>query len=377
MDKVEYKSYEVLGKLPDPFLFEDGSYVKTKEDWQKRRKEIYKTAVELQYGKIPPQPEFLEFHPLRYTYYSPCDYLIKTGRKEKPVFLNMQIFHPEGQKGKFPVVVCGDLGFKYVYDKEFISAFVDNGIALAVFDRSMLAPDRDTGRKEGQLYETYPDYNFGAVGAWAWGFSRCVDVLEKLDFIDTSMIAFAGHSRGGKAAMLAGVLDERAAIVAPNGSGCAGCGCYRIHASGIRTDGEEQRNETLKDMSGWIHFWLNEEVFEYKDCEEKLPFDQHYLKALVAPRVLLMTEAEDDLWANPIGTVQTSIAAREVYKFLDVEENIFWRFRKGVHYHEIADLNTLVGVIKHKKYGEALPKDLFNVPFDVPEPIYDWKCPER
>ena len=289
----------------------------------------------------------------------------------------MQLFRPEGQGEKYPVVVCGDLGFKYTYDKEFISAFVDNGIALAIFDRSMLAPDRNSAGKDGQLYKTYSDYTFGAVAAWAWGFSRCVDVLENISFIDSSMIAFTGHSRGGKAAMLAGVLDERAAIVAPNGSGCAGCGCFRIHANGIRTDGKEERNETLKDMSGWIHFWLNEDVFKYKDCEEKLPFDQHYLKALVAPRVLLMTEAEDDLWANPLGMVQTSIAAREVYKFLGAEDKILWSFRKGIHYHKIEDLNTLVGVIKHIKDGADLPDNMFNAPYDIPKPIYDWQCPER
>ena len=63
MDRVEFKSYELLGKLPNPFLFDDGSQVKTAEDWQKRRKEIYKTAVELQYGEIPPEPEFIKHPP--------------------------------------------------------------------------------------------------------------------------------------------------------------------------------------------------------------------------------------------------------------------------------------------------------------------------
>ena len=47
---MKITSYEVLGKLPDLFTFEDGRKVTSIADWEERRKEIYKTAVELQYG---------------------------------------------------------------------------------------------------------------------------------------------------------------------------------------------------------------------------------------------------------------------------------------------------------------------------------------
>ena len=51
---------QVLGKLPDLFTFDNGTPVVTPTDWEKRRAEMYKTAVELQYGIQPPKPEFLE-----------------------------------------------------------------------------------------------------------------------------------------------------------------------------------------------------------------------------------------------------------------------------------------------------------------------------
>jgi len=57
---MKITSYEVLGKLPDLFTFENGRKVTSIADWEERRKEIYKNAVELQYGEIPPAPEFLE-----------------------------------------------------------------------------------------------------------------------------------------------------------------------------------------------------------------------------------------------------------------------------------------------------------------------------
>ena len=57
---MKITSYEVLGKLPDLFTFEDGRKVASIADWRERRQEIYKHAVELQYGQMPPEPEVLE-----------------------------------------------------------------------------------------------------------------------------------------------------------------------------------------------------------------------------------------------------------------------------------------------------------------------------
>ena len=48
--------YQVLGKLPDLFTMEDGTPVTDQASWERRRKELYKTAVEPQYGTIPPDP---------------------------------------------------------------------------------------------------------------------------------------------------------------------------------------------------------------------------------------------------------------------------------------------------------------------------------
>ncbi|MBP5767388.1 MAG: hypothetical protein J6X47_10455, partial [Clostridia bacterium] len=57
---LNIESYEVVGKLPDPFLFDDGTRVKDVSEWPRRRAEMFRTAVELQYGTLPPEPEFLE-----------------------------------------------------------------------------------------------------------------------------------------------------------------------------------------------------------------------------------------------------------------------------------------------------------------------------
>ena len=55
-----------------------------------------------------------------------------------------------------------------------------------------------------------------------------------------------------------------------------------------------------------------------------------------------------DIWANPVGSWQTTMAAKEVYRFLDAEENLFWYFRPGTHYHDLNDIQMLVNIICQK-----------------------------
>ena len=373
---MKINNYEVLGQLPDPFLFDNGNRVVTREDWQKRRKEIYKTAVELQYGTIPPKPEFLIADANSYIDKEVVSCTIITGTKENPIRFGMKIFKPNGF-GKFPAVVDGDLCFKYPYNEDYIKAFTDNGIMLALFDRTELAPDRKEVGRYGQMYDTYKAYDFGAVAAWAWGYSRCVDALIQLGLLDETCLTFTGHSRGAKTACLAGVLDERATIVNPN-STCAGSsGCYRIHMSADTEDNYEVRSETLDDLIREYDFWMGPHLKDYRNCEENLPFDCHYLKALIAPRVFYDSQAISDIWANPVGAWQTDMAAKEVYKFLGVENNIYWSFRPGYHYHKVEDVQRLVRLILHIKDNKPLGDDFFKLPFAEKELIFDWEAPDK
>ena len=212
--------------------------------------------------------------------------------------------------------------------------------------------------------------------AWAWGYARCVDALEKLGYIDMDNIAFCGHSRGGKTALLAGVLDERAAIVNPNESGAGGAGCYRLELAAVDEGGHLCHNEKLADLLRNFPFWFSPEMAPYVGREEELPFDEHFLKALVAPRILLETDAASDIWANPVGSWQTALAAKEAFRFLGKEENMILVFRPGFHEHQSRDLQTLVNVMNAKIAGKPLCEDSFRLPFKATEPIFDWRCPE-
>lgn len=392
--------YELKGELPNPFVFDDGTPLTSPDEWQKRRAEIYKTAVEFQYGVMPPKPEYVNVDVLYTSESAPDSYRIITGTKENPIIFTMYVFRADWRK-KAPAVITGDMCFKYMFDRAYVEAFTKNGIDLVCFNRCELAPDianynlgttiEGSGEQEiarstfegiatgncgGQMKKAYPDYSFGTIGAWAWGYSRCVDALEILGFTEMDAIAFTGHSRGGKTAALAGALDERAAIVNPNAT-CAGAySGYRISIEAENIAGEPRVSEDLANQFRHFPAWLGQGMRDYIGKEELLPFDSHYLKALVAPRVLLVTEAAHDIMANPVGSYQTTEAAGEVFKFLGCEDNLYWHFREGGHYQNADDLRALVSVIRHVKYGEPIVDTMFKLPFKPIKKAYSWSVPQ-
>lgn len=399
-DLIKITKYEVLSELPDPFVFDDGRRVASPDDWRERRAEIYKTAVDLQFGGMPPEPEFLEVDPLYLNgSNAPSIYRITTGTREKPIVMSMYVFRAEA-KEKAPAVITGDFCFSMLHTKEFIEAFTKNGINLVAFNRTELAPDiagynlakldktsgeyalasevleglktHDCG---GAIRKTYPGGSFGATAAWAWGYSRCVDALEILDFTDLSMTVFTGISRGGKTCALAGAVDERAAIVNPCATCMGGYSSYRINIAAITEDGEEKVSEPLSNIFYHFPAWMGRELENYIGKEETLPFDSHYFKALVAPRVLFVAEAASDIWSNPVGSWQTTVAAAEVWKLLGCEENLYWYFRRGYHAQTVEDVAQLVNIIKHKTSGEPINDKFFKLPFKPIDMPFSWKAP--
>ena len=63
-DLIRITEFNLAGKLPNPFVFDDGTPVTDPSQWEKRRAEIWEKAVTLQFGQMPPEPEFLEVEPI-------------------------------------------------------------------------------------------------------------------------------------------------------------------------------------------------------------------------------------------------------------------------------------------------------------------------
>ena len=355
----------VARELPDPFKFANNQRVKTKEDWQKRRAELLKQVLEYEYGRVPSDPgqvkgvEGVSAQESGGVVHNITVSMGPQGKVTTPLILTTP-----GGKGPFPVIVKGDLGWGPV-KPEIVSAVIQRGYALAEFDRTQVAPDKND-RSTG-VYTLYPDYDWGALAAWAWGFGRVIDYLETRPDIDKAKIIVTGHSRGGKAALLAGVLDERVALTAPNGSGCGGAGLYRV---------EWPTSENVRNIERAFPYWFAPHFDEFIGHENQLPFDQHEVRALVAPRALFSTDSLDDLWANPLGTQISFLAGREVFAFLGVADKTGLHYRHGPHEHNLEDFTALLDFADATLLGKQTGKKFDELPFPNFPPAYKWTAPK-
>ena len=155
----------------------------------------------------------------------------------------VELYIPAGQ-GPFPVIIKGDTiagdNFWKPVDRNIVSEMLKRGYALAEFDRTQFAPDDPKTYRTKGVYTVYPQADGGDLAAWAWGISRVIDYLVTRDFVDKNKIVVTGHSRGGKAALLAGALDERVALTVPNGSGAGGARLLSRAAAQDRGSGKNR-----------------------------------------------------------------------------------------------------------------------------------------
>lgn len=360
---TDTKLDRILGPLPDAFEKRNGERMTDRGEWKEQRKYLLEKTVPLLFGGMPPEPEHFS------CYYMYGDaYMITAGTDEKTISFDMQLYRPE-VKGKCPVLICGD---QFYCNDAVIAEAKRRGFAVARFNRCILASDIYHPDHSFGLYTVYPDGKFSAIAAWAWGYLRCVDALEKMDFIDTDYIAIAGQSRGGKTTLLAGAVDERIKFIQSSCSGAAGSGCFRYEQQISEEAAEkhgihDKKSEKLEDLLRAVPYWLGndgEDIREYAGREEELPFDMHFLKAAVAPRYLLETLSLDDVWANPRGAHYSYLAAKEVFSFLGVRDNLVQSCRYGPHGHTYNDFCRFFDFIECTRDGKPYLWDNSDKLFD-------------
>lgn len=370
-------------KVPDyqfPELLQgsNGEAITTMVQWEKqRRPEVLELFSSQVYGHTPEEKISVAYETL--TEDTNAMGGKATGKQVKFIFSNGEIkreaillmYIPNRPKGKVPVFVGynfkgnhsttadttllyspllrlvyepnhpdwerGNQSSRWSYDE-----IIDRGYAIATMCYHDIFPDKPE-LKEHSILPLFPEYDpantapeeWQAIGAWAWGSSRIVDYLETQKRIDTHKIAIMGHSRQGKAALWAGAQDERFRIVISNNSGCGGAALSR-----------RKYGETVEIINNAFLHWFCKNFRQYNNAEETLPIDQHALLALIAPRKVYVTSAQEDRWADPKGEFLSAYHAGPVYRLygltaIDSEEmpplhqpimgDIGYHIRAGVH----------------------------------------------
>ena len=134
-----------------------------------------------------------------------------------------------------------------------------------------------------------------------------------------------GCSRLGKAALAAGLFDERITVTMPMSAGIQGIGPYRYHAM----SGQDETLENSKQGAGW---WSCDTLGTFMNHHENLPYDAHTIAAAIAPRALVIDQGQGDQFVNSKGTaVVVYPAAKAVYDFLGAGDMIAMGIRSGGH----------------------------------------------
>lgn len=366
-----------IKELPNPFVFLDGTPVKNREDWTRRREEMKAMVLHYQFGHAPelPAPDTIKAEIL-----SESDALDgKVAKRavrlrfgpEQSLSLSLGIHLPKSGKGPFPVIVHNSPGTFEIED-DIVADLVRRGYMLVSYQRTDLHPDwgkdpvAKKKRDRGDARRAYPDHDWGCLRVWAWGGSVVINWLSTLPEVDMAKIVCTGHSRGGQTAALMGMMDERVAVVAPNAGGSITTGCHRIG-----------RNRSIKDkMKSLNAYWFHPNLIPFGDRETRLPFDLHFIKAAIAPRAWFNANGLTDK-LNAEGSMVTWRAARVVYHWMGVKEKCAQWYRDGGHDQGTEDWKALADFADFILFDKPLPepKSFYQEPWPDMPLLYSWKAP--
>jgi hypothetical protein len=179
------------------------------------------------------------------------------------------------------------------------------GYAAASFYAGDIVPD-DAAAATAALARLQPGVpaaeRGGAVAAWAWSYSRVLEALEREPGVDPARTAVWGHSRNGKAALLAAAFDPNIDMVLSHQSGRGGAALSR-----------SPRGETVAEITASFPHWFAPQYASHASREAEMPVDQHQLIALIAPRPVLLGAARRDAWADPAGAFTALRGAQPAY----------------------------------------------------------------
>ena len=339
---ANYDENEVpLYTLPSPLLKDDGTAVSTAAEWEStQRSRIMEVVKKHLYGELPAAPLKTEYQIIsekevfgglgtrriiRLTFDGKCasglcfDLLVYIPNGKAPfpcaIGLNFKGNHSVESDTEIPepdyYFPAEDIAERGSSHRRWVPEYLlERGFALITGCYHQLMPDEADGAKRSifrlsvpqETLDAAPRGEYTAISAWAWGLHRMMDLIETLPEIDSSKVIVTGHSRLGKTALWAGATDERFSVVVSNNSGCGGAAVSR-----------REFGERLDMMNKIFPHWLTPQAKNDEKNVQDMPYDQHFLLSLIAPRALAVASASEDLWADPKGEYLGLTGTNEVY----------------------------------------------------------------
>jgi len=357
--------------LPDLLAFKNGKSVKTKADWIKRRAEIKQMVDEYVYGKYPAHipkvtwkldgTENLTVEGIAVVAKHLTGHVDNSSYPSVNIDIKVDVVTPVSMKGKrVPVIIGGGalprppvpgapvFAGRGAPNPRITGPAVDSsakqllsrGWGFVSINSNQVQADNGAGLTSGIIGLVNKGQprkmdDWGVLRAWAWSQSRAMDYLMTDRDVDNKKVGVMGHSRGGKAALIALVDDPRFAIGFISSSGAGGANLYR------RNYGELPENLCAPNE---FH-WMAGNFLKYCGVThtiDELPVDSHEYIALAAPRAVfigggdLIMDPElipGDAWQDAKGMFMAGVAASPAWGFYG---------KKGLPSANLPPMETLV-----------------------------------
>lgn len=316
-------------RMPDLLTTAAGVKVTTRRHWEAvRRPEILETFQTQEFGVRPVErPDTLAFTPL-------CEdrVMMEGAALRKRVRISYK--GPRGESGFdatafIPtkrakpagafILICNrepgpniDPERKVKCDFWPAEEIVARGYAAVAFYNGEVASDVATNSFNTGVYTCFgpteaerQPTSWATISAWAWGASRVLDWLETVPEVDAKHVAVVGHSRGGKTSLWAAASDPRFAMACVNNSGCAGAKLNHVVLPG---------SESIEVINRVFTHWFCLNYRAWAGREMEMPFDQHELVALLAPRPVCIASATMDNWAGQPGEFLSGVYASPAWE---------------------------------------------------------------
>jgi hypothetical protein len=334
-------------RLPALMVMNNGTSVKTSAQWQARRAEIKAAFDEQVYGRYPkhiPEVAWTVKDVQEQTVMGvPAIVKHVVGHVDNSAYpaisveIQLDVVTPAAARGrKVPVIIGGgSIRPRPTFNrpppvpgqvvhmlsapadaKDSAQLLLEHGWGVVWINSNDIQADNGAGLDKGIIGlvnhgQPRPLDQWGVLRAWAWGDARAVDYLLTDGDVDGARIGVMGHSRGGKAALVAMVDDPRIAIGFISSSGAGGANLYR-----------RNYGETVPNIAAVNEFhWFAGNFLKYAavgHSRTEMPVDSHEFIALAAPRPMfigggaLLTDpvyVPGDAWQDAQGMFKAAVAA--------------------------------------------------------------------
>jgi predicted SnoaL-like aldol condensation-catalyzing enzyme len=348
--------------LPDPLTLKNGKKVTTTGIWwQQRRPEIVEDFDREVYGRVPAKTPAVQWEVTGTTRETQGDVpvIIKQliGHVDNAAYpllsvnIQLTVTTPANATGPVPVMMqFGFIGGRGGFARpgapppgivprapgaggnlpSWQAQVLAKGWGYAILSPNSIQPDNGAGLTHGIIGLVNKGQprgveDWGVLRAWAWGASRALDYLATDKAVDAKQVGLEGHSRYGKATIVAMAYDPRFAIAYVSSSGEGGAKLHR------RNWGEQVENVA----GGGEYHWMAGNFVKYAGplTAADLPVDSHELVALCAPRPVFLSAGatNGDGWVDAKGTFLAGVGASPVYALLG---------KKGLNTPEFPPIET-------------------------------------